>query len=450
VKRIFPWILVIVMALLGINGFAFEIEVQEFDSVLALKIRTLELEFDTQKGVITSIHTVVDRQRTHIFEYADDGFDILDADRNELLPLSYEYREDPIDDTIVITFTYESGSKTFVVPGNPYYEFSVVVDFAEPVIVNLPFISFEDRTTRRDGFFVSYNRLNRQKTVVAIASENGTFQTYQRFLPQVSLPAGRNTLGVFAGPLRLVYLSEALPDQYTEIRQALNDFGALNFFSYIFHGLVVFLYWLFQLTGNFGWAIILFTIVVRLLLLPLNNKQTKSMLDMQAINPEIQKIRKKYKDPRKQQEALGQLYKERGVSPATGCLTMLIQLPVFIILYNVIRYFGEMFAYSPRFLIWTDLSTGGFTQNILLVAISISTSVYLATLRSQDAKGARQQMLMGSIFPFIFITFPTGLLLYWTTNSLLELPVTFLVYKRRGVKGVSFRDVFGLPPKPVK
>ncbi len=448
-NKIFPTVFLLLLVVLGSIGLAFEIEVQEFDSVLTIKMRTLEFELNTETGVIKSIHTIVDRKRVYIFEYADDGYDVLDSERNVLLPISHSYSKNDIDDTVTVTFTYENGTKEFIIPGNPYYEFDVVLDFTDPVIVSLPFISYEDRALRPD-FFVSYNRLDRQKTVVAIASETGTFQIHQRYLPQISLPSGKNVLETFAGPMRLVYISNALPDQYDDIRRVLDDFGAVTFFSYIFHGLVVFLYWLFRLTGNFGWAIIIFTVIIRLMLFPLNNKQTKSMLDMQTIQPEVQKIRKKYKDPRKQQEALSKLYREKGINPATGCLTMLVQLPVFIVLYNVIRYFGEMFAYSPRFFIWSDLSTGGFSQNILLVFISIATSVYVATLRSQEAKAARQQMLMGSIFPFLFITFPTGLLLYWTTNSLLELPVTFLIYKRRGVKGISFREVFGLPPKPAK
>jgi len=235
----------------------------------------------------------------------------------------------------------------------------------------------------------------------------------------------------------LIYISEALPELYDTVKKNLSEVGALSFFSYIHHGLVVFLYYLFKLTGSFGWAIILFTLVVRLILYPLYHIQTKSMIEMRKIQPEIEKLRKKYKDP-------------QNINPATGCLTLLIQLPVFFVLYSVIRYFSEMFAYAPKFLFWSDLSTGGFLQNSLLIFISIITGIYLATVTSQDGKTARQSMIMSLVFPFLFYTLPTGLFIYYATNSILQLLITIYVYRKFGMKGISMREVFGLPPKPAK
>jgi YidC/Oxa1 family membrane protein insertase len=75
------------------------------------------------------------------------------------------------------------------------------------------------------------------------------------------------------------------------------------------------------------------------------------MLMMRMLQPDVDRIKKKYKDPRKQQEAMMALYKEKGYNPASGCLPILLQLPVLILLYNAIRYFSEAMAYSPGFLI---------------------------------------------------------------------------------------------------
>ena len=248
----------------------------------------------------------------------------------------------------------------------------------------------------------------------------------------------------------MLYISKGIPEFYGIAKAYLSEEGAINWFSYVYHGLVVFLYWLFQFFNSFGWAIIVFTVVIRFVLYPLYHMQTKSMVSMRLLAPEMEKIKKKYKDPRKQQEATAALYKEKGVNPAGGCLPLLIQLPILWILYSVIQYFSEWYAYSPKFLIWSDLSTGGFIQNSVLLLISVVVGILTAPITSQDGRTARQGILMSSIFPLLFYSLPTGLFVYWTANSVLQYFITMFSYRRLGVKGISFREILSLPPKPAK
>jgi YidC/Oxa1 family membrane protein insertase len=110
----------------------------------------------------------------------------------------------------------------------------------------------------------------------------------------------------------------------------------------------------------------------------------------------------------------------------------------------VIRYYSEAFAFSPSFLIWQDLSVGGFSQNILLVLIDILAVAYTSLISSTDMRSARQSVIMGVIFPFLFITFPTGLFLYYTVGSIIQLGITYYVYKKYNIKGISLKEFFGL------
>jgi YidC/Oxa1 family membrane protein insertase len=171
--------------------------------------------------------------------------------------------------------------------------------------------------------------------------------------------------------------------------------------------------------------------------------QTKSMIDRKKLeeDPEYKKIMK-IEDKQKKQEALMKFYKEKKVSLAGGCLPMLIQMPFFFLLFAVIRYESELFIYSPGFLIWQDLSVGGFLQNIPLVLISAVIGFFNSLITTSDSKMALQGVLMGALFPFLFIMLPTGLQLYWVTSTLYQFVVTYYVYKKNDIRGLSAKEFF--------
>jgi YidC/Oxa1 family membrane protein insertase len=209
-----------------------------------------------------------------------DGFNVFDAEGNELLPTSFSYRED-IDGNIVVTFNYEQGSKSFIILNSPYYDFKVQFDFNQRVEVALPFISYQNQTLGPDSsYYMTYDKFCGQKTLFAVASNQGTFK-FQRY----ELESGRGVLESFAGPMRLIHIKQALPEHYDAIVKDLQDFGGVTIFSWIYHGIVYFLFWLYQWSGNFGWALIIFTIVTRFILYPLYHIQTKINADDEMLQP---------------------------------------------------------------------------------------------------------------------------------------------------------------------
>jgi YidC/Oxa1 family membrane protein insertase len=110
-------------------------------------------------------------------------------------------------------------------------------------------------------------------------------------------------------------------------------------------------------TGNYGWAIILFTILTRLLLWPLMNKQMHSMARMQRLQPKLKRIQQRFKDDKTLlQQRMMELYKKEGINPMSGCLPMVIQLPIIFVIWRAILYAGEQIHLSPGVLWMPDLS----------------------------------------------------------------------------------------------
>ena len=201
----------------------------------------------------------------------------------------------------------------------------------------------------------------------------------------------------------------------------------------IFHGIV----------RNYGIAIILLTLLVRILFWPLTHKSTESMKRMQEIQPEIKALQEKYKksNPQKLQQETMKLYKEKKVNPMGGCLPMFVQIPVFIALFTVLRNAIEL-RYSG-FLWIADLSMAENLMagkvpfvgslNILPIVMSLSM-IWQQKLSSPGAAATpeqqQQQKMMMFMMPimmlFFFYSMPSGLVLYWTTSNLLMIAQTSL------------------------
>ncbi|MGB3977230.1 MAG: membrane protein insertase YidC [bacterium] len=169
---------------------------------------------------------------------------------------------------------------------------------------------------------------------------------------------------------------------------------------------------------NFGFGIILITLIVKLLLFPLSHKQMQSMKKMQAIQPQMKAIQEKYrKDPQKQQQELSQLYKKHGVNPMGGCLPLLIQFPVFIALYQVLMNLVEMRGAS---FFWVkDLAQPNVIM-VLIMGVSMLIQQKMTPV-SGDPRQAKMMMMMPVIFTAMFWNFPSGLVLYWLTNNILTI-----------------------------
>ncbi|MGM0602898.1 MAG: YidC/Oxa1 family membrane protein insertase [Bacillota bacterium] len=177
------------------------------------------------------------------------------------------------------------------------------------------------------------------------------------------------------------------------------------------------------LVGNYGLAIILFTLIIKLLLYPLTAKQTRSMREMQELQPEIKKIQNKYKDNKeKQQEEMMDLYKKHNINPAAGCLPMILQLIILIPLYRSILAM-ETIMQSSTFLWIGTLTNGSLAEPdvaiVLLNAVVMIGQTYLTQKMSGSGqKGNMMMWIMPLFIVFIGFQLPAGVLLYWFTSTL--------------------------------
>ena len=183
-----------------------------------------------------------------------------------------------------------------------------------------------------------------------------------------------------------------------------------------------FLNMLYNATGNYGWAIILFTILTRLILFPLMRKQYRSMAKMQQLQPKLKRLQERFKDDRElMQKQVIELYKREGVNPMGGCLPMIIQLPIIFIIWRAILYASEQIHLSPGFLWIPDLSLHDpfFILVIVTTAVMILQQWLMPTTTSTETKGI--QKYMGYFFPlfmaFLLWRFPAGLWLYYLLTT---------------------------------
>ena len=212
------------------------------------------------------------------------------------------------------------------------------------------------------------------------------------------------------------------------------DFG---FFSIIARPLFWILKFFYSFIGNYGWSIILLTIVVRIPFIPILNKGQKSMKKLQQLQPKMAEIKEKYKkDPQKMQAEMMELYKKYKVNPMGGCLPMLLQIPVFFALYKVLLIAIELRA-AP-FMLWiTDLSgpdtlfghipqwvplLSGSAVGPLPIVMGLTMVIQQKmTPTSGDPRQAKMMMFMPVIFTFMFLNFASGLVLYWLVNNILSI-----------------------------
>ncbi|MCU0599500.1 MAG: membrane protein insertase YidC [Desulfobacterales bacterium] len=197
---------------------------------------------------------------------------------------------------------------------------------------------------------------------------------------------------------------------------------------------------------NYGVSIIILTILFKLLFWPLGTKSYKSMAEMKKLQPLMEEIRKKYKeDKKKMNEEIMGLYRTYKVNPMSGCLPMLVQIPVFIAFYRML--YGAIELRHAPFALWiNDLSSPDrlfhFGFSIPLMAppygIPVLTIIMGATMLLQqklspppgDPAQAKMMMMLPIVFTFIFINFPSGLVLYWLVNNVLSIAQQYYITKK--------------------
>lgn len=199
---------------------------------------------------------------------------------------------------------------------------------------------------------------------------------------------------------------------------------------------IQFLEILYRYTGNYGWAIILFTLVTRVILFPLMRKQYHSTAKMQKLQPKLQQIQKRFKDDQQlMQQKLMELYKKEGVNPMGGCLPLFIQLPILVLLWKAILYSGEQIHLSPGFLWVSDLSLRDpyFILVILTTAVMILQQKLTTPMTTGETTGGTSgsQKYMGYIFPIMMAVmlynFPAGMWLYYLLTTVLQVAQQYFV-----------------------
>jgi len=205
------------------------------------------------------------------------------------------------------------------------------------------------------------------------------------------------------------------------------DFG---WFKFLAVPMLKFMLFIYDYTKNYGVAIIILTIIVKLLTYPLTIKSMMSMKKMQQIQPKLAEIKEKYKnDPQKMNTAMMDLYRKHGVNPMGGCLPMIIQIPIFFALYKALLVSFELKG-SP-FILWiTDLSA---KDPYYITPIIMGITMFLQQKMTPSTMDPMQQkifLLMPIIFTFLFLGFPSGLVLYWLTNNILSIIQQYYINKK--------------------
>ena len=215
---------------------------------------------------------------------------------------------------------------------------------------------------------------------------------------------------------------------------------------------------LYRYVGNFGVAILIFTVFVKLLFYPLANTSYRSMSKMKKLQPEMERIRERFKeDKAQQQQALMQLYSKEKVNPVSGCLPMVIQIPVFFSLYKVLLVTIDM-RQAPFFGWIRDLSAPDPTSvfnlfglipwmppQYLMIGVFpliMGFTMWLQTNLNPPPADPMQQKIFGFmplIFTFMLANFPVGLVIYWSWNNLLSIIQQVVIMRSTGTP-VDFLD----------
>ncbi|AZV58976.1 membrane protein insertase YidC [Clostridium sp. AWRP] len=186
---------------------------------------------------------------------------------------------------------------------------------------------------------------------------------------------------------------------------------------------------------SYGIAIILMTIIIRIIILPLGIKQARSSLIMNEIQPEVKKLQEKYKkDPQKAQQEMMKLYKEKGASPFSGCLPLLIQWPILIALYYV---FNNLSGINGVSFLWIgDLAKTDIFLAILSGITTFLSGYLMMSGNSEQAKQAKtMNIAMSAVMVFMSIKFKAALVLYWVVSNLIQIAQTVVLKKIEMKKG---------------
>lgn len=266
-----------------------------------------------------------------------------------------------------------------------------------------------------DETFHYYSQANAQKDVY----------TAGMFSPEIKLKPGQSVTKssqFYVGPKVAENLKAVAPHLSLTI-----DYGWLWFIS-------IAIFWLMKhihsLVGNWGWSIVLVTLLIKLLFYKLSEKSYRSMAKMRALQPKIEKLKEQYGDDKqKLSKATMELYRQEKANPLGGCLPILVQIPVFIALYWVLAESVQL-RQAP-FILWIhDLSS---PDPYYILPILMGLSMFIQQKlnpKPADDTQAKMMMILPLVFTFLFLHFPAGLVLYWVVNNSLSILQQWFITRR--------------------
>jgi YidC/Oxa1 family membrane protein insertase len=243
--------------------------------------------------------------------------------------------------------------------------------------------------------------------------------------PKNTIPSGQ--AGVFnytlyVGPKEY----ERLKAEDVGLEAAINVGSWMKWLAFPFLFLMQFLY---KYVGNYGLAIIIITVLTKIIFWPLGNKSYKSMKEMQKVQPKMAELKERYKDDKqKLNTAVMELYKTHKINPLGGCLPVVIQIPVFIAFYQLLSYAIEL-RHAPFFGWIQDLSAKDpyyITPIIMGATMLIQQKM---TPAMGDPMQQKMMLLMPVVFTFLFLNFPSGLVIYWLINNVLSIGQQYYINK---------------------
>ncbi len=300
------------------------------------------------------------------------------------------------------------------------------------------------------------------KSVVKYDDRRDIYQT-ETVMPTLTVAAGETVATdsqLFAGAKEWATIRTYEKEGVTGFLDSI-DWG---WFFFLTKPIFALLHWLNGLIGNMGWAIIGLTIIIKLIVFPLAYKSYASMAKMKELQPQMEKLKETAGDDRqKLQQSMMELYKKEKVNPASGCLPILIQIPIFFSLYKVIfvtlelrhapwlGWINDLSAPDPSSILnlfgllpFATPDAGSFLAIISLgiLPILLGISMWLQQKLNPAPTDPTQQMIfawMPWVFMFMLGSFASGLVLYWITNNVITFSQQYLIMRRHGYKP----DVFG-------
>ncbi len=206
----------------------------------------------------------------------------------------------------------------------------------------------------------------------------------------------------------------------------------LDYLSLVMQNFLTFFYHLTESMGyaNYGLAIILLTIVIKLLMYPLTVSQINSMKQMSFIQPKLKELQDKYKgNPKKLNEEMAALYKSHNINPLSGCLPLIVQMPFLIAIFYAIRAYP--YEGAQNFLWLTSLKD---PDPLFILPVVSAAATYLQTRMSTTPQQMEQQKMMMIFMPLFILwisyKFPAGLVLYWAVSTIVQIIQQYYVYKK--------------------